>query len=710
MEVRRLCNLAKSLYKTDKQRAMLAWQRRAVGREFETVLYTRVAAGVREDGGDPRTPFSPADYATMVSKLAGNVPQIDPLFARWWMEQVLGAGTQEIDEVFEEKDPTSSLLPAMDPLALASSLYGVVKGRLPDADIFARHWLRASADRLPEFCPRSLAMTVWSVASVSSSKESFRDEPSEKVLKAFRDLWCCCAAQKIEKFIPQGLANSLWALATMRAGTTDADDRARNSAREKMRRRASKDETHFLNLCLSELSARIQNGKCNPQDLANAIWAVARFIETEGPSLDPHGGHGSAPPNAPVRILEQTGSIDGEILQQFLGSWLPRASVCLEDFGEHTVIPLWALAKLYSAGIISADEHLLSTQTFLGSWLRIASNRKMLSRFSEQKLANSVWALATLRNLLLSEQGLPKGPPPASLVLYLTFWTEAALVKMSAFNAQCLANSLWAFATLELHPDDLVDDHVPPTSLLEEATSHAVVDGRSIERPSFLQQWLIRAKDTLPSFNGQNLANSIWALARIDREESPSWTRMTRSASSHEEENIRILHEEENIRTLPVDSHPPRGGEHDCYDDVLVEDGADETSSSVFGSSSSASSVVSAFSDGVFETSSSVAREFFEVFLAVSIKRMGTFSEQELGNIIWAVASLGVVDTLGLAGVAPGAAPSRRRMQKRMQKFLAVFAMKTAGQNLQPQGIVNVAWALAVIEDSLLDAGRGINQ
>eukprot|EP00798_Chlamydomonas_sp_ICE-L_P005432 gene5432-biopygen4632 len=74
---------------------------------------------------------------------------------------------------------------------------------------------------------------------------------------------------------------------------------------------------------------------------------------------------------------------------------------------------------------------------------------------------------------------------------FIIHWILAAKLKLSQFNAQELANSMWAAATLGI-----------------------------IDEP-FISHWLLVAKAQLPKFNAQALATSLWAAGTLGIRDEP---------------------------------------------------------------------------------------------------------------------------------------------------------------------------------------------
>ncbi len=136
--------------------------------------------------------------------------------------------------------------------------------------------------------------------------------------------------------------------------------------------------------------------ECNPQALANSLWALATL------GLRPDQG--------------------------FMAEWTKAAQRQMEEFNPQNLSnSLWALATL----------GLRPDQGFMAAWTKAAQHR--MEEFNPQALANSLWALATLG--LRPDQG------------FMAAWTKAAQHRMGEFNPQDLSNSLWALATLGLRPD-----------------------------------------------------------------------------------------------------------------------------------------------------------------------------------------------------------------------------------------------------------------
>ena len=101
-----------------------------------------------------------------------------------------------------------------------------------------------------------------------------------------------------------------------------------------------------------------------------------------------------------------------------------------------------------------------------------------LRTFTEQALANTIWAMATLGH-----------QDPA----FTTALLVEARNKLPTFNEQNLANTIWAMAKL------------------------------GNQDPAFTSALLVEAGNKLPTFNEQNLANTIWAMAKLGHQD-PAFT------------------------------------------------------------------------------------------------------------------------------------------------------------------------------------------
>ncbi len=113
---------------------------------------------------------------------------------------------------------------------------------------------------------------------------------------------------------------------------------------------------------------------------------------------------------------------------------------------------------------------------------------KKISQFNSQDLANAIWALATLK---VNHSPL------------ITLIANASMKEISQFNSQALANTIWALATLKVNHSPLI----------------TLIANESMKKIS--------------QFNSQALANTIWALATLNSYHSELFCKISSLAITH---------------------------------------------------------------------------------------------------------------------------------------------------------------------------------
>ncbi|KAG1679153.1 hypothetical protein FOA52_000508 [Chlamydomonas sp. UWO 241] len=143
--------------------------------------------------------------------------------------------------------------------------------------------------------------------------------------------------------------------------------------------------------------------------------------------------------------------------------------------------------------------------------LLVASERK-LSSFNSQDLANTVWALATL------------GHNDAAFMGALLVVVER---KLPNFKPQALANTAWALATLG-HRDAtfmgallvVAKPKLASFTVQDLANTVWALSTLGYNDTAVMGALLVAAKPKLTSFNAQNLANTVWPLATLGRKDA----------------------------------------------------------------------------------------------------------------------------------------------------------------------------------------------
>ncbi|KAA8499023.1 hypothetical protein FVE85_6608 [Porphyridium purpureum] len=211
-----------------------------------------------------------------------------------------------------------------------------------------------------------------------------------------------------------------------------------------------------------------------------------------------------------------------------LKKWKERSVSALQT-KSYTVIDLSIM--IYSAGVLGLGEYMGSTRTadssahtlarndFLNTWFKSAGN---LYKFNAQALSNTIYGFARLEI-----------QPPREFIMNFCWMFTQTVRNM---NAQALTNCIWSFAKLGILPTDAVLDawreqynvvRLQSCSAQARANSLWALASLNLAFPStrffsafetrvFLATWVKDFLEVKDQFRAQELANSIWALGRLD--------------------------------------------------------------------------------------------------------------------------------------------------------------------------------------------------
>jgi hypothetical protein len=145
-------------------------------------------------------------------------------------------------------------------------------------------------------------------------------------------------------------------------------------------------------------------------------------------------------------------------------------------------------------------------RAFEDAWIQAA--RPMLAQFNAQNLANSIWALATLGHHNQE---------------FIDAWIDAARPRLGEFSAQDLVNIILALATLNHHDQEFEDTWIDaarpmlgqftPQNL---AASIGALARLNHHDQAFEDAWIRLAQTILDQFSVENLADIIWALNALN--------------------------------------------------------------------------------------------------------------------------------------------------------------------------------------------------
>lgn len=170
---------------------------------------------------------------------------------------------------------------------------------------------------------------------------------------------------------------------------------------------------------------------------------------------------------------------------------LPRAHTLLSSFdAQNLTMTIWALAAWQARSSTPTDLTLLSTDdlfnqtsepsnpgpVWIAAFLDCCHTQLKLPAFTARQLSNTLWALARL------------GIDPGATILS-AFYVRASVI-MAQFNAIDVSSTLVALSVLSAHTKSKV-----PSELVASLLAQLIQE--------------------LPSANDQSLANSLWALAAL---------------------------------------------------------------------------------------------------------------------------------------------------------------------------------------------------
>jgi hypothetical protein len=330
-----------------------------------------------------------------------------------------------------------------------------------------------------DFQAQGVANTIWALATIGEA-------PSQELL----ELLDARAEAVASDLSAQGVANILWAFAKMGWGPSEQTLRALESRAEEL----------------------VEGFK--PQEVANTLWALAtmgRGIEATlwramaAQTVKIAGSFKAQEVASALWALATMGLAPGD---RVLGAVERRVREVSGDFTSQGVAnTLWALAAVGrepGRSVLTAVER---------------RAEEVSRHFKPQEIANTLWAYATW--------GLKPGE---GLLWALERRTEETAHE---FNAQDVANALWAFSVLGVVPGEGVDVALERRG--EEMKEVAGGEGasRSVANTIRFRSWAFamigaapgrkvgvleeRAKEVAAQMKAQEVANTLWALAKMGR-------------------------------------------------------------------------------------------------------------------------------------------------------------------------------------------------
>jgi hypothetical protein len=342
------------------------------------------------------------------------------------------------------------------------------------------HLAKVAGDRdWSGIVPQSISNLVYGYAVAGHCKSS----------QALVDDMIVAALPQLQGFKPQEIANLVWALAKL--GHPLDRQQLLERAEAALAGVGDLDASSLLHLLL-ERGAMHQLGSCTTQNLANLLWGCGELKDQHGGGLEVDGAHVEALVGALVRNAGrcQSQAISntfvavvalGHPMQQSQVDALVStlAGVALRTPGR--LLPQAVSNTLWGCASIGSTVCPVDCGALVG-WLV-----QNISSCKPQQVANTVWALSRLQPASGSTQQQQLQPSTVQLLEALPAFVEA---NKKGFNPQEMSNTALAAATLEYHV------------------------------PGLMAALLAAARPQLQSFNCQDLANLLWALALLEPMES----------------------------------------------------------------------------------------------------------------------------------------------------------------------------------------------
>lgn len=176
---------------------------------------------------------------------------------------------------------------------------------------------------------------------------------------------------------------------------------------------------------------------------------------------------------------------------------------------------------------------------------------RKLDGFTPQNLANTLWAYATLDTY-----------PPHNLA---TAVCNATLVNLEAHCAHSLSTLMWSLSTLHHDPGAAFVSRVLARATCPEVLNAMAPQALALTllgvglfgyRDDALQRLLARARETAAAFDVQALANTLWACAMLRMVTPDTWNTLvahfdpSRSVPTKRAENLRQIYQALLVATM----------------------------------------------------------------------------------------------------------------------------------------------------------------
>ncbi|MGO0309282.1 RAP domain-containing protein [Endozoicomonas acroporae] len=434
-----------------------------------------------KDGKDFFIPQHIANLLWAVAKLVDNglelekTPKLKEVVAALLLHVKTKAESKEEKDHFRSQG-TANLLWALVKLVengldleKTAQLKEAVTALLPHVKIKAE-----SKEEKDHFKPQEVANLLWAMAKLLDNGLKKTSKFREAVAALLANVKTK-AKSKEEKdhFIPQHISNLLWAVARL------VDNGLELEKTPKLKEVV----VALLPHVKAKAESKEEKDHFNTQATANLLWALAKLVDN---GLE----------------LEKTGP-----LNEAVAALLPHVKTKAEskekkDFFNTQGVAnlLWAVAKLVDNGLESEKVPKL-TEVLVALLPHVKTKAKeQKNHFIPQHIVNLLWALAKLVDIGLELEKTAILKETLAALLYHVKTKAESKDERDHFNAQGLANLVWALAKLGdigLELEKTVKLKETLTALLYRVKTKA------------------ESKEERDRFIPQGIVNLLWALAKL---------------------------------------------------------------------------------------------------------------------------------------------------------------------------------------------------
>ncbi len=383
-----------------------------------------------------------------------------------------------------------------------------------------------SKEEKDDFIPQHISNLLWAVAKLVDNGLELKKTPKLKeVVAALLPLVKTKAKSKEEKdhFIPQHISNLLWAVAKLVDNGLEKTPTLKGTVATllplmKANTESKKEKDHFntqatANL-LWTLAKLVDNGLEKAAQFQEAVAALLPHVTTKAESKEEKDHFNTQEVASLLWALAKL--LDNGLepektqkLKEAVVALLSRVKAKAESqeekdhFNPQDITNLlWAVAKLVDNGLELEKTPKLKqvVAALLPHVTTKAESKEQKDRFIPLHIANLLWAMAKLVDNGLELKKIPKLKEAVATLLPQVKTKAESKAEKDHFNAQHIANLLWALAKLV---DNGLELEITPklkqvvAALLPHVTSKA------------------ESKEQKDRFIPQHIANLLWALAKL---------------------------------------------------------------------------------------------------------------------------------------------------------------------------------------------------